>query len=177
MDDDHQLVLIAAYPDLESAQTDFDEVERRQKHGLELRAAALVKKNADGRPEVVEAANHHGSIAVGLGAGLGALFGLFAPPLGLALFVGAASAGVVAGIVEHELRIRLQHDVGELLEPGTAVILSVVFPHGREAMEHTLGNARAFRELRLEKSTMAGIEDEMVALMSKIKTGTTPTAS
>lgn len=175
MDDDHQLVLIAAYPDLETAQIDFGEIDRRQKHGLEVRAAALVKKNADGRPEVVEAANNHGKIAVGLGAGLGALFGLFAPPLGLALLVGAASAGVVAGVVEHELRTRLQHDVAELLEPGTAVILSVVFPHGREPMEHTLGNASAFRELRLDKSTMAGIEDEMVALMSKIKTGATPT--
>ena len=54
-DDEHELVLIAGYPDLESAETDFNEVERRTKHGLEMRAAALVRKNADGHPEVVEA--------------------------------------------------------------------------------------------------------------------------
>ena len=84
MDDDHELVLIAAYRDLEIAQEDFGEVERRTKHGMEMRAAALVSKDAAGEPHVLEAANRHGRLAVGVGVGLCALFGLFAPPLGLA---------------------------------------------------------------------------------------------
>ena len=158
MDDDHQLVLIAGYRDLETARDDFGEVERRLKHGLEMRAAALVTKNAAGEPEVLEAANRHGRVGTAVGAGMGAIFGLFAPPLALSVLVGAAAGGLVAGFAEHELRGRLQHEVAEALESGTGVILSVVYPHGREPMELTLSNAQAFRELRLDKSTVNEIE-------------------
>lgn len=170
--DDHQLVLIAAYPSLETAQEDFAEVTRRQKHGLEMRAAALVEKNANGEAEVVEATNHHGRLAVGVGAGVGALFALFAPPLGLALLVGAATGGAIASFAEHELRSRLQHEVGEALDAGTAVILSVVYPHGREPMELTLQSASAFKELRLDRSTINEIEGAISELMESIKTDT-----
>jgi uncharacterized membrane protein len=57
MKDDHELIVIAAYDDLDAAKSDFEDVERGRKHSLELRAAALVTKNADGQPEVLEAAN------------------------------------------------------------------------------------------------------------------------
>jgi uncharacterized membrane protein len=177
VDDDHELVLIAGYPDLETAETDFNEVERRTKHGLEMRAAALVRKTADGHPEVVEAANRHGRTAVGVGAGLGALFGLFAPPLGLSLLVGATAGGLVAAFGEHELRTHLQHEVGEALETGTAVILAVVYPHGREPLELTLANASGFREMRLDRSTVNQIEGTVTELMEKVKSGTTGTSS
>ncbi len=101
MKDDHELIVIAAYDDLDAAKSDFEDVERGRKHSLELRAAALVTKNADGQPEVLEAANKHGRLGAGMGAGLGLLFGLFAPPLGLAVLVGAAAGGVVASFAEH----------------------------------------------------------------------------
>ncbi|MCW1958224.1 MAG: DUF1269 domain-containing protein [Mycobacterium sp.] len=176
-DDDHELVLIAGYRDLESAETDFNEIERRTKHGLEMRAAALVRKNADGHPEVVEAANRHGRTAVGVGAGVGALFGLFAPPLGLSMVVGAAAGGLLAAFSEHELRSHLQSEVGEALQTGTAVILSVVYPHGRVPMELTMENASGFRELRLSRSTVNQIEGTVTELMEQIKSGTTDTSS
>lgn len=176
-DDDHQLVLIAAYRDLESAREDFDEVERRIKSGMEMRAAALVSKKADGEPEVIEATNRHGTVGVGLGAGLGALFGLIAPPLGLSLIVGAAAGGTVAALAEHELRSGLQREVGEALEAGTAVILTVLYPHGRQAMEHTLKSAAAFRELRFERATVDDVEDTVTEVMEDVTTDTTDTSS
>jgi hypothetical protein len=46
MDDDHELILVAAYEDLESARADLRQINRRIKHGLELRGAALVSKDA-----------------------------------------------------------------------------------------------------------------------------------
>ena len=91
MDDDHELILIAAYRNLDSAKTDFRELEKRVKHGLEVKAAALVTKDADGQPHVVEAHNKHGRVAAGMGAGLGLMFGLFVPPFGLAVLVGGAA--------------------------------------------------------------------------------------
>jgi hypothetical protein len=80
----------------------------------------LVCKNADGHPEVMEAANRHGRMGAGMGAGMGLLFGMFAPPLGLSVLVGATVGGLVASFAEHELRSGLRHEIGEALEAVTA---------------------------------------------------------
>lgn len=185
VDDDHELVLVAAYGDLETARDDFWELERSLKHGLEVRGAALVSKDADGKPEVVEAANRHGRIGIGMGAGIGALFGLFAPPLGLSVLVGAAAGGLLASFAEHELRTGLRHEIGEALEAGTAVIIAVTYPNGREPVENTVQHADTFRELTLDKTTVRSVEESIAEAMDKIghdtdgtlNAGTTDTSS
>jgi len=61
----------------------------------------------------------------------------------------------------------------------------VVYPNGREAMEFTLVNASAFRELPLDRSTVSEIEGAIAELMTKIghktdgsiNSGTTDTSS
>jgi uncharacterized membrane protein len=168
MEDDHELVLVAAYSDLETARTDFSDLERSLKHGLELRGAALVTKDEHGKPEVTEAANRHGRVGIGMGAGIGALFGLFAPPLGLSLLAGAAAGGLLASFAEHELRSGLRHEVGEALEAGTAVIIAVTYPNGRLPIENTLNRAETFRELRLDKNTVRSVEESIAEAMRKI---------
>lgn len=185
MKDDHELVLVAAYADLETAREDFWELERSLKHGLEVRGAALVSKDVDGKPEVVEAANRHGRIGIGVGAGIGALFGLFAPPLGLSVLVGAAAGGLLASFAEHELRTGLRHEVGEALQAGTAVIIGITYPNGREPFENTVHHADAFRELQLDKNTVRSVEESIADAMRTIghqtdgtlSAGTTDTSS
>ncbi len=185
MKDDHELIVIAAYGDLEAAQSDFNDVERGRHHSLELRSAALVTKNADGQPEVLEAANKHGRLGAGMGAGVGLLFGLFAPPLGLSLLVGAAAGGLAASFAEHELRSGLRHEIGEALEAGTGVILAVVYPNGRAPLENTLTHASSFKEIRLDRSTINTLDASVAEIMEKIadqkdgtlNTGTTDTSN
>jgi uncharacterized membrane protein len=167
-DDEHELVLLAAYADLETAKDDFWELERSLKHGLEVRGAALVSKDADGKPEVVEAANRHGRLGVGLGAGVGALFGLFAPPMGLSLLVGAAAGGLLAAFAEHELRTGLRHEVAGALEAGTAVIIAITYPNGRVPVENTIHHANMFRELPLDASTVRSVEGAIAEAMATI---------
>lgn len=175
MDDDHELVLVAAYGNLDSARADFGDLERRLQHGLELRGAALVTKNADGHPEVVEAANRHGRVGAGMGAGVGLLFGLFAPPLGLAVLVGATVGGLVASFAEHELRSGLRQEIGEALEAGTAVIVSVVYRYGRASVESTLERADTIIELRLDRATINSLDQAVAEAM--LSTGMTGTSS
>jgi uncharacterized membrane protein len=103
-----------------------------------------------------------------MGAGIGALFGLFAPPLGLSLLVGAAAGGLMAAFAEHELRSGLRHEVGEALEAGTAVIIAVTYPNGRLPIENTLNRAETFRELRLDKNTVRSVEESIAEAMRKI---------
>ncbi len=166
--DDHELVLLAAYADLETAQDDFGDLERSLKHGLEVRGAALVSKNAAGQPEVVEAANRHGRFGIGMGVGVGALFGLFAPPLGLSVLAGAAAGGLLAAFAEHELRTGLRHEVAEALEAGTAVIVAISYPQGRVPVENVIHHAIAFRELPLDSSTVQSVEQAIAEAMRTI---------
>ena len=60
---------LRAYGDLEQAHTDFNELNSRAEKGLEIRSAALVIKNEDGHPEVVEASNRHGGTGIAVGPG------------------------------------------------------------------------------------------------------------
>lgn len=168
MDDDHEFVLIAAYADLARARADFDELGARIKHGMELRAAALVVKDADGHAQVVEAHNRHGRAAVGVGAGLGLLLGLFIPPIGLSIVVGGAVAGLVAAVAEHELRSGLRHEIGEALEAGTGVVIAVVHPNGRIPLEITLAHAARITSIRMDKSTINSIEKTVADSMAAV---------
>lgn len=168
MDDDHELVLVAAYADLDEARRDFEELGNRIKHGLELRAAALVTKDEDGLPRVVEAHNRHGRAAVGVGASLGLLVGMFIPPIGLSVLVGGAAAGLMAAIAEHELRTGLRHEIGDALEAGTGVVIAVVYPNGRVPIEITLTRAAKVAALRLEKSTINSIEKTVAEAMASV---------
>lgn len=179
MDDDHQLVLVAAYADLDQARTDFDELGERIKHGMELRAAALVEKDADGQAKVVEAHNRHGRVAVGVGAGFGLLLGLFMPPIGLSVVVGGVAAGLIAAVAEHELRTGLRREIGEALEAGTGVVIAVVYPNGRIPAEITLSHATSISALQMDNSTINSIEktvaDAMAAAGHPVSAGTTDT--
>lgn len=181
MDDDHEQLLVAAYGDLDRARADFHELEKRIKHGLELRAAVLVTKDAEGHPRVVEATNRHGRIGAGIGASLGFLLGVFIPPVPLGVLVGGAAGALVASFAEHELRIGLRHEIGEALEAGTGVVIAAVYPNGRVPVELTLYRATKTTAVRMDKSTVNSLEDAVAKAMEEIghpiSTGTTDTST
>lgn len=110
-----------------------------------------------------------------MGAGVGLLFGLFAPPLGLAVLVGATVGGLVASFAEHELRSGLRQEIGEALEAGTAVIVSVVYRNGRASVESTLERADTVIEVRLDRATINSLDQAVAEAM--LSTGTTGTSS
>ena len=116
----------------------------------------------------MEAANRHGRVGVGMGAGIGVLFGLFAPPLGLSVLVGAAAGGLLASFAEHELRIGLRHEIGEALEAGTGVVIAVVYPNGRAPVESTLYRATKITVLRMDSSTVNTLEESVAKAMAEI---------
>lgn len=167
--DKNQIIVIAAYRDLVAAREDFNEVELRLKHGLELRAAALVTKGDTGELKVVEAANRHVRTGAAFGAGLGVLLGLVFEPLLLGFLVGGIGGAAVAAVAEHELRSGLRDAVGAALDDGTAAILALAYPNGRAPVEATLGRAASFAELPLDSSTVYGVETAVAAEIAKLR--------
>jgi hypothetical protein len=93
---------------------------------------------------------------------------MFAPPLGLSLLVGATAGGLVALFAEHELRSGLRHEIGEELEAGTAVIITVVYPNGRAPVETTLENADTVREMRMDKATIDSLDRAVAEAIAQI---------
>lgn len=173
---ENELIMLAAYSDLETARTDFEEINTRIKNGLEVRAVALVSKDDSGKPTVTEAYNRHGRVAAGIGLGIGTLFGLFVPPMFLAMVVGAAVGAAVVSFAEHEMRIGLRKEIGSALENGTAVIVSLAFPNSQSPIESTLMGAKDFRVLPMDDSTSEILEETVAAEMREIaplgRTGT-----
>lgn len=170
MDDHDQLVLIAAYGDLDAARDDFHDLEARLKHGLELRSAALVTKSDTGEPQVIEAANKHGRAGTLVGAGVGVLFGLMFQPLVLAVLVGGLTGGLAASIAEHELRSGLQHEVGAALSNGTAVILALAYSNSSGQVQAALGRAGAVTSLPMSRATIESIDEAVAQEIAELAT-------
>ncbi len=157
-------IMIAAYGDLKKARTDFGELNTRSEKGLEMRSAALVIKNDDGHPEILEASNRHGGSGIAIGAGMGLLLGLFvAPPLAFSVLVGAAAGGLVTAFAEHELRIGLRHEVAAALENGTGVIVAWVYPGGYKPFLSVVEGAGAIKELPVDQQTIKSLDDAVAA--------------
>lgn len=177
MKDKHQLILIAAYSDLEAAETDFRDLEGRVKHGVELRSAALVTKGDDGEAQVVEATNRHGRTGAAIGAGLGLLAGLVFQPLLLGVLVGGAGGALVASIAEHELRSGLKTEVGAALQKGTAVVLALVYPDGQSQIETTLERSHSIKVIELDRVSVKGLDDAVAAEVAKLNADSSGTSS
>lgn len=168
MSDKHQLILIAAYSDLEAAETDFRDLEARVKHGVELRSAALVTKGDDGEAQVLEATNRHGRLGAAIGAGLGLLAGLVFQPVLLGLVVGGAGGALVAAVAEHELRSGLKNEVGAALAKGTAVVLALVYPDGESQIRTTLHRSESIKAVELDRSSVKSLDDAVAAEIAKL---------
>lgn len=174
MSANHQQILIAAYSDLSEAHQDFGDLESRLKHGMELRSAALVTKGPDGEAQVEEAANKHGRAGTMIGMGIGALLGLVFQPLLLGVLVGGAGGALATAVAEHELRIGLKHEVGDALQKGTAVVLALVYPEGRNSVEATLHRAKSLRVLDMDSATINGLDEAVAAEIGKLPHDVTP---
>lgn len=134
-----QMLLVAAYPDVEVAEAEFralaDKVRAKE---LSSQGMILVGRDADGTPRLMDTGNHLGRRGAGWGGGAGVLVGLFAPPMLGAAAVGAAAGAVVGHFAGHKLTAAIQQQVGAALKTGTAAIIGVFPAESRLDVERVL---------------------------------------
>jgi uncharacterized membrane protein len=112
---------IAVYPDLSSAEEDWNAVESAAESGsIELADAALVQRTAEGDIERVERQSHHGW---GKGAVAGAVVGLLFPPSILAGAVAGGAAGGVIARLNRSLDRGDIKDLGDVMDSGEIAIV------------------------------------------------------
>jgi uncharacterized membrane protein len=142
MSDTEYDVVIAAYliPDL--ARDDFDGlVTLVADKQLEVEGVALVSVAADGEVTVDETGDHLGRKGMKVGAGVGLVVGLFAPPLLASMVVGGAAGNLVGRFAKHKVESGLGDKMGAALPPGSAGVLAIYDRAKAETVAATLANA------------------------------------
>ena len=172
VNDDHHLILIAAYPDLDTARHDWEFLALRLRKKLfEVRDALLVSKDADGKPRVVETGNHLARQGAGVGIAIGVLVGLFTPPMLATMALGAAAGAVVAKFADHELRMGLRHEIGRALEVGTAVVIVILPPESQLAVDLVLSGSPVKCIVKMDDSTIKSIEALIAEDIKRVQSG------
>ena len=164
---EHDILMIAAYRNLDNARADFGDLDRRAEKHAEMRSAVLAIKDSDGKPELIEAYNRHGGMAIGVGAGEHRDADRSGQQTEQQTDAGAVAGGLAASFADHELRTGLRHEVAEALEAGTAVIVAWVFPAGIEAVGTAFGNADSVKELPIDKQTIKTLDEAVAAAMAE----------
>ena len=100
-------VIMAAYPSVGLARQDFDGLVQLVKDKrVRTEGVILVEHDEDGEVRVTETGDHLGRKGLGWGGGVGAVVGLFSPPLLASAVVGAAAGGVAGVFARHRVRER-----------------------------------------------------------------------
>ncbi|WP_136707973.1 arylsulfatase [Agromyces sp. H66] len=144
MDEQMMDVLVAGYPDIETARRDFDAlVELVRAKTVRIEGAILVVHEADGEVTVADTGDHLGRRGAGWGAGVGLAVGLFAPALIPAIAVGAAGGALAGVFTDHRLKSGIADSIGANLPPGRAGIVAVFDDEHRLAVERALPGSPA----------------------------------
>jgi arylsulfatase A-like enzyme/uncharacterized membrane protein len=168
MSEEHAIVLVAGYEELKGARLDFDALaERVKEKRIALRGAVLVAKDADGNATMIDTGDHLGRKGAGWGAGVGLAVGLFAPPLLASVVIGVAAGGLVGKFADHRIKSGLQDNIGQALAAGTAVVIAVLPPGSRLAVEQALAGSAMTSVVEMEAPTLKGLEAALAEAMQK----------
>jgi len=152
----HLSTTVAVYDDLEAAEADWDELEKKAGRGVvDLADAALVTRHDD----AITPVKRHSHRGWGKGAIAGAVVGILFPPSVVAgTVVGAAGGGVFAtlnrSLDRHDI-----HEMGEVMRQGTLALVVLTTADTAPALPDILKHAT--RSLTKSSSTA---EDVMAAL-------------
>jgi arylsulfatase len=167
--DEGAVIMLAAYGDMALASHDFIQLNKQLKRkNLRLREAVLVGKNRDGIPAVLDTTSHHGRVGAMMGATIGLVVGMFAPPLVVAVAVGGAAGMAVATMADHNLKAGLRHDIAPGLAEGTGVVIALTTPLEELWVRRALGGALSHTSLPYSESTIASLERAVAEVMSAV---------
>jgi arylsulfatase A-like enzyme/uncharacterized membrane protein len=168
MSEEHAVVLVAGYQDLDTAQTEFHALTDRAKDkSISLKGAVLVGKDADGKPTLIDTGNHLGRRGAAWGAGVGLAVGLFSPALLASAAVGAAAGAVAGTFADHRLKSGLGEKIGQALAAGTGVVIAVLPPGSRLRVEQALASSPMKSVVEVEHSTLRDLESALTEAMAK----------
>jgi arylsulfatase A-like enzyme/uncharacterized membrane protein len=153
------IVIVAGYKDVESARKDFEQLAREVKAGkVASDGLILVERDNAGRILVRETGDHLGRRGAGWGAGAGLLVGLVSPPLLAPVALGAAAGALIAELLRRRVESGLEGKLSTVLQPGTAVILTLVAQRDQLAAEQALAGSPAKSVASMDARSLEGLK-------------------
>jgi arylsulfatase len=138
-------VLVAAYPDIDSANTDFDALAESVKgKQVKIEAAILIMHADDGTVSVRQTADGRGRKGVAWGGG-----------------------GLIGRFVDHRVQTEMHDKIGENLAAGTAAVIVLFDDSQRLEVERTLAGALAKSLVQTESSGVEALKDGLAEAMGK----------
>jgi uncharacterized membrane protein len=123
---ERNLILYAAtYDNSGLAAADYEALKAAESLDLQVVAALIMDRDAEGKVTVREKAGIVSGGAV-LGGAAGLVLGLFAPPLLAATAVGAGIGAVVGGLVKKHQEKELGLELEEVLPVNSSAIIAIV---------------------------------------------------
>jgi arylsulfatase len=170
MSKEQNVVIIAAYPQIEAAKQNFDALVALVKDKqIKTDGMILVQKDAEGNLSISETGDHMGRKGAGWGGGVGLLVGLAAPPLLASVAVGAAAGAVIGKFAKQKAVKGFEEGLGENLKPGTAVILAIVPEGDQLAAEMVLPDSPAKSVATVDGKGKDGLQDALGEAAGKFK--------
>ncbi len=163
-------VILAAYPSIGQADTDFDTlVKLVRDKAVRTEGVILAERDADGRVHVVQTGDHLGRKGMGWGGGVGAVVGLLSPPLLASIVIGGAAGGLVGKFAKHKQETGIEKGLGDKLTPGTAVIVTVVDEEDRLFAERALSGSPAKSVVAVEKAGVRELKSALAEAAGKFQ--------
>jgi len=132
---------VAAYSDASSAQADFQALKDAEGDDLDIVAAVIMSRDADGNVDVLEkgaTATKGGAV---LGGGVGLVVGLFAPPLLAATAIGAGIGALLGHLTQKHEEKELGVELDEYFPANSSAVVVVLDDRYLDRVEASLTKA------------------------------------
>ncbi len=141
MTGDNLALYVASYDDAAAARQDFEVLKGAEGPDLEIVAAVVMNRDADGKVDVLEVGDESVASGAWIGGGIGLVVGLFAPPLLASTAIGAG-IGALLGVFtkKHEER-ELGVDLDEYMPPDSSAVAVVLDDRYLDRVEAALAKS------------------------------------
>ena len=164
MSDELNLMLyVAGYADAASAKQDFESLKAAEGAGLEVVAAVVMSRDADGKVDVLEKGD--GTVGAGavMGGGVGLVVGLFAPPLLAATAIGAGIGALLGHFTKKHEEKELGVELDEYLPLNSSAVVVVIDDTYLDGVQKALGKA----DKRINKAIDSDDYDQLQKALAK----------
>jgi uncharacterized membrane protein len=117
---------VATYADATSANEDFQSLKDAEGDDLQVEAAVVMSRDADGKVDVLEEGDGDTGGGAVIGGSLGFIVGLFAPPLLAATAIGAGIGALLGHLTKKHDEKELGVELDEYFPPNSSAVVVIV---------------------------------------------------